>query len=159
MRSLDRFEGMPSVMSAAAELAVIRAPGCPWWPRWPRPSGQRTPWSSPRWCRPPGRCASPVTGGCSWHLPAGRVLRADGSLAFSWNWSGFHESVDALLGLAIDEVSQQATRASMDPAFHLSNGWVLEVFSGSSWDSWLLRLPAAPFHGAPDVPGQPGMTT
>ena len=25
MRSLDRFEGMPSVMSAAAELAVIRA--------------------------------------------------------------------------------------------------------------------------------------
>ena len=84
---------------------------------------------------------------------AWRVLKA-GVLEFGWTNAEASDSIWELCGLSIVSVAPQSPRMSGDPAFELSDGRWLEIFSDHAVDPWVLRLPSMTFVGSPSDPSQ-----
>ena len=98
------------------------------------------------------RWANPLLAisGESWNLntmSAWRILDREGRLVFGCDEHG--ERIESLVGLTILSVEPQSIRMGGDPAFKLSDGRWLEIFSSSFGDPWVLRLPGAVFVGDP----------
>ncbi len=86
-------------------------------------------------------------------LSAWRVIK-DGVLEFGWSNAAASDLVWELCGLSIVSVEPQSSRMSGDPAFELSDGRWLEIFSDHALDPWSLRLPDFTFVGSPSDPSQ-----
>lgn len=96
--------------------------------------------------------------GDGWSLStpsAWRVLKA-GVLEFGWSGADAPDLIWELCGLSIVSVAPQSSRMSGDPAFELSDGRWLEIFSDHPVDPWSLRLPPITFVGSPSDPSQTG---
>jgi hypothetical protein len=94
--------------------------------------------------------------GDGWSLStpsAWRVLKG-GVLEFGWSGAEASDSIWELCGLSIVSVAPQSSRMSGDPAFELSDGRWLEIFSDHAVDPWSLRLPSMTFVGSPSDPAQ-----
>lgn len=85
---------------------------------------------------------------CAW-----RVLR-DGVLEFGWSSTEASDSIWELCGLSILSVAPQSPRMSGDPAFELSDGRWLEIFSDHPVDPWSFRFPSITYVGSPSDPSQ-----
>jgi hypothetical protein len=66
------------------------------------------------------------------------------------------DSVWDLCGLSIVAVAPQSLRLRGDPAFELSDGRWLEIFSDQAVDPWSMQLPGLVFVGSPSDPSQAG---
>jgi hypothetical protein len=84
---------------------------------------------------------------------AWRIIK-DGVLKFGWSNREASDLVWDLCGLSIVDVVPQSSRMSGDPAFELSDGRWLEIFSDHPVDPWSLRLPNITFVGSPSDPTQ-----
>jgi hypothetical protein len=87
-----------------------------------------------------------VLSGDGWSLAATcpwRVVHHDHGIEISWSSSDAEDRVRGLVGVQITSVRQRGN----DPAFDLSNGRVLEVFSDTDVDPWVLRLVGVTFVG------------
>ncbi|HEV7758263.1 MAG TPA: hypothetical protein VGO78_04720, partial [Acidimicrobiales bacterium] len=87
-----------------------------------------------------------VLGGDGWSLAATcpwRVVDHDHGIEMSWSSSDAEDRVWDLVGVQITAVRQHGS----DPAFDLSTGRVLEVFSDTDLDPWVLRLAGMTFVG------------
>ncbi len=84
---------------------------------------------------------------------AWRVVNG-GVLEFGWSDVTSPDRVWDLCGQAIVAVAPQSPLMRGDPAFELSSGMWLEVFSDHAIDPWLLRLPSMTFVGSPSDPAQ-----
>jgi hypothetical protein len=84
---------------------------------------------------------------------AWRVING-GVLDFGWSGEGAPELVRGLVGLSIVAVASQSPRMRGDPAFELSDGRWLEIFSDHPVDPWVMRLPHFTFVGSPSDPAQ-----
>ena len=84
---------------------------------------------------------------------AWRVLKS-GVLEFGWSSAEASHLVWELCGLSIISVAPQSALMGGDPAFELSDGRWLEIFSDHPVDPWLLRLPSMTFVGSPSDPSQ-----
>jgi hypothetical protein len=82
---------------------------------------------------------------------AWRVIK-DGILDFGWSGADAPDSVWDLIGLSIVSVAPQSLVMSGDPAFQLSDGRWLEIFSDHDVDPWTMRLPNITFVGSPSDP-------
>ena len=93
-------------------------------------------------------------GGEGWSfnsLASWRVVR-DGALEIGWNMDEAPDLVWELLGLSIVSVAPQSPRMGGDPAFELSDGSWVEIFSDHPIDPWVMGLPGITFVGAPFDP-------
>jgi hypothetical protein len=61
-----------------------------------------------------------------------------------------------LVGLSIVSVALRSSLMTGDPAFELSDGRWLEVFSDHAVDPWPMRLPDITVVGSPSDPSQAG---
>ncbi len=86
---------------------------------------------------------------------AWRVIKG-GVLEFGWSNGEASDLVWELRGLSIVSVAPQSSRMSGDPAFELSDGRWLEIFSDHPLDPWSLQLPGITFVGSPSDPSQTG---
>lgn len=84
---------------------------------------------------------------------AWRVIK-DGVLDFGWSSADAPDLVWHLIGLSIVSVASQSLVMSGDPAFELSDGRRLEIFSDHAVDPWSMRLPNITFVGSPSDPSQ-----
>jgi hypothetical protein len=84
---------------------------------------------------------------------AWRVINA-GILDFGWSSAGAPDLVWDLVGLSIVSVAPQSSIMRGDPAFELSDGRWLEIFSDHAIDPWSMRLPNITFVGSPSDPSQ-----
>ncbi len=84
---------------------------------------------------------------------AWRVLNG-GVLDFGWSGKDAPALVRGLVGLSIVAVASQSPRMRGDPAFELSDGRWLEIFSDHFLDPWVMTLPNITFVGAPSDPAQ-----
>jgi hypothetical protein len=82
---------------------------------------------------------------------AWRVTR-NGLLLYGWSDPAAPDLVWDLCGQAIMSVSAQSSLMRGDPAFQLSSGNWLEIFSDHPTDPWVLRLPSVTFVGSPTDP-------
>lgn len=90
-------------------------------------------------------------GGDGWSfnsLAAWRVVRG-GALEIGWNMDEAPELVQKLCGLSLVSVVPQSPRMGGDPAFELSDGSWVEIFSDHPIDPWLMILPGITYVGAP----------
>ena len=84
---------------------------------------------------------------------AWRVIKSN-VLDFGWSDTEASNLVWDLCGLSIVAVCKQSPRMSGDPAFELSDGRWLEIFSDHAVDPWSMRLPNMTFVGSPSDPSQ-----
>lgn len=84
--------------------------------------------------------------------PDWRMLNRDGTLASAWSTPGVEKEVAELVGLRVEEAAVQSRLTAADPAFRLSDGRWLEVFSVDPLFPWFMRLPGGVFSGAPTAP-------
>ena len=84
---------------------------------------------------------------------AWRVIK-DGVLEFGWSNPGASDLVWDLYGLSIVSVAPQSSVMGGDPAFELSDGRWLEIFSDHAVDPWSMQLPNMTFVGSPSDPTQ-----
>lgn len=84
---------------------------------------------------------------------AWRVVK-EGVLEFGWSEVKAPDLVWDLCGLAIISVAPQSPAMSGDPAFELSDGRWLEIFSDNAIDPWSMQLPGMTFVGSPSDPEQ-----
>ncbi|MCA4133324.1 hypothetical protein [Arthrobacter sp. M4] len=84
---------------------------------------------------------------------AWRVIKDD-VLEFGWSDVEASDMVWDLCGLSIVAVEPQSLRMTGDPAFRLSDGRWLEIFSDHAVDPWSLQLPSMTFVGSPSDPSQ-----
>ena len=94
--------------------------------------------------------------GDGWSLicvSAWRVTRA-GVLEFGWSGKEASDRIWDLCGLSIVSVTSQSPLMRGDPAFELSSGQWLEIFSDHPVDPWWLILPTITFVGSPSDPAQ-----
>ncbi|WP_425861447.1 hypothetical protein [Arthrobacter sp. TWP1-1] len=86
---------------------------------------------------------------------AWRVVK-DGVLVIGWSmvWreEDTPERVAELAGLSIVAVAPQSPRMGGDPAFELSDGSWVEIFSDHPIDPWAMDLPGLVYVGAPFDP-------
>jgi hypothetical protein len=75
-------------------------------------------------------------------------------LVYGWSDSSASDRVWDLCGQAILAVSAQSMLMRGDPAFQLSGGEWLEVFSDHPTDPWVFRLPSMTFVGSPTDPAE-----
>ena len=62
---------------------------------------------------------------------------------------GAETRMESIIGAEIVAVSgQSAVHEDWDPAFEISDGFTLEVFSDTDEDPWVMRLPGQTFVGA-----------
>jgi len=86
-------------------------------------------------------------------LSAWRVVKA-GVLDFGWGSVDAPHLVRGLVGLSIVSIAAQSPLMSGDPAFELSDGRWLEIFSDHAADPWSMRLPNIILVGSPSDPSQ-----
>jgi hypothetical protein len=86
---------------------------------------------------------------------AWRVVKG-GVLEFGWSNADAPDLVWDLVGLSIVSVAPQSPVMGGDPAFELSDGRWLEIFSDHAVDPWSMRLPNITFVGSPSDPAQTG---
>jgi hypothetical protein len=84
-----------------------------------------------------------------------RVIR-DGVLEFGWSDQDAADLVWEFCGLSIVSVESQSSRMGGDPAFGLSDGRWLEIFSDHAVDPWWMSLPDMVFVGSPSDPRYTG---
>ncbi len=84
----------------------------------------------------------------AWRVTKGGVLE------FGWSNAGASDLVWDLCGLSIVSVAPQSSVMSGDPAFELSDGRWLEIFSDHALDPWSMQLPNMTFVGSPSDPSQ-----
>jgi hypothetical protein len=84
----------------------------------------------------------------SWRVIKGSVLE------FGWSSVDAPRLVLELVGLSIVSVASQSPLMSGDPAFELSDGRWLEIFSDHAVDPWSMQLPNITFVGSPSNPAQ-----
>ena len=84
---------------------------------------------------------------------AWRVIK-DGVLEFGWSNVSASDLVWDLCGLSIISVAPQSSAMSGDPAFGLSDGRWLEIFSDHAIDPWSMQLQGITFVGSPSDPSQ-----
>ena len=84
---------------------------------------------------------------------AWRVIKG-GVLDFGWSSADAPDLVWDLVGLSIVSVASQSPVMRGDPAFELSDGRWLEIFSDHAVDPWAMRLPNITFVGSPSDPSQ-----
>jgi hypothetical protein len=92
--------------------------------------------------------------GDGWSLScvsAWRVTRG-GVLEFGWSGKEAADRIWDLCGLSIVSVAAQSPLMRGDPAFELSSGQWLEIFSDHPVDPWSLMLPTITFVGSPSDP-------
>lgn len=96
--------------------------------------------------------------GEGWSFSSGSAWRVitSGVLAFGWSDPAARDRVLELCGRSIVSVASQSALMGGDPAFELSDGGWLEVFSDHPTDPWSLRLPSITFVGSPSDPTQVG---
>ena len=94
--------------------------------------------------------------GDGWSFSSGSAWRVTlgGVLVFGWSDREAPDRVWDLCGQAIVSVASQSQLIVGDPAFELSSGQWLEVFSDHPVDPWSLRLPTITFVGSPSDPTQ-----
>lgn len=90
-------------------------------------------------------------GGDRWTLssPSAWRIVGGGVLAFGWSDEAAEAGVAELIGLSIVAVEPQSARMTGDPAFELSDGRWIEIFSDQPMDPWVFALPSMVFVGAP----------
>jgi hypothetical protein len=95
-------------------------------------------------------------GGEGWSFSSDSAWRVTsrGVLAYGWSQAGAPDLVWELCGQAIVSVAPQSSLMAGDPAFELSSGQWLEIFSDQPTDPWCLRLPTMTFVGSPSDPTQ-----
>ncbi|HEX9056571.1 MAG TPA: hypothetical protein VF818_03480 [Ktedonobacterales bacterium] len=81
-------------------------------------------------------------------VSAWRVIKG-GLLDFGWSSENAPELVRGLVGLSIVSVASQSPLMRGDPAFELSDGQWLEIFSDHFLDPWVMHLPNIIFVGSP----------
>jgi hypothetical protein len=84
---------------------------------------------------------------------AWRVLKGS-VLEFGWSSVDAPNLVLDLVGLSIVSVTSQSPIMRGDPAFELSDGRWLEIFSDDAVDPWSMQLPNVTFVGSPSDPAQ-----
>jgi hypothetical protein len=84
---------------------------------------------------------------------AWRVIKG-GVLEFGWSNADASDLVWDLCGLSIVSVAPQSSVMSGDPAFELSDGRWVEIFSDHALDPWSMQLPNMTFVGSPSDPSQ-----
>ena len=77
-----------------------------------------------------------------------------GVLDFGWSSVDAPHLVGDLVGLSIVSVALQSSIMKGDPAFELSDGRCLEIFSDHAVDPWSMQLPNITFVGSPSDPSQ-----
>lgn len=92
--------------------------------------------------------------GWSFSSPSAWRVIKDGVLEFGWSNSDASDLVWNLCGSSILSVVPQSSRMGGDPAFEISGGRWLEVFSDHAVDPWSVRLPDVTFVGSPSDPSQ-----
>jgi hypothetical protein len=94
--------------------------------------------------------------GDGWSLSSGSAWRVTkgGVLAYGWSDPAAIDGVLDLCGKSIIAVAPQSALMAGDPAFELSDGAWLEVFSDQPTDPWSLMLPGLTFVGSPSDPTQ-----
>lgn len=88
---------------------------------------------------------------------AWRVINA-GVLEFGWSSVDAPDLIWELCGLLIVSIAHQSPLMRGDPAFQLSDGRWLEIFSDHAVDPWSMRLPTKTYVGSPSDPSQTGAT-
>jgi hypothetical protein len=86
-------------------------------------------------------------------LSAWRVIKGS-VLEFGWSSVDASPLVLDLVGLSIVSVASQSPIMRGDPAFELSDGRWLEIFSDHAVDPWSMQLPNITFVGSPSDPSQ-----
>lgn len=86
---------------------------------------------------------------------AWRVIRA-GVLEFGWSDEAAPDRIWDLCGVDIVSLAPQSLLMRGDPAFELSSGQWLEIFSDHPVDPWSMRLPSMTFVGSPSDIAQTG---
>lgn len=81
-------------------------------------------------------------------------LCANGVLLFGWSDTNVNAHIGHLVGKSIVSVEAQSRFLAGDPAFELSDGSWLEVFSDYPTDPWTLQLPGMTFVGSPSDSAQ-----
>lgn len=84
---------------------------------------------------------------------AWRVTRR-GILEFGWSNANASDLIWDLCGLSIVSVAPQSSMMAGDPAFEISDGRWLEIFSDHAIDPWSMQLPSMTFVGSPSDPSQ-----
>ena len=84
-------------------------------------------------------------------VSAWRVTRG-GVLVYGWSHPAAADRVWDLCGQSITSVTAQSPLMGGDPAFELSGGDWLEIFSDHGTDPWTMRLPSVTFVGSPTDP-------
>jgi hypothetical protein len=84
---------------------------------------------------------------------AWRVIKG-GVLEIGWSHADASDLVWDLCGLSIVSVAPQSSVMRGDPAFELSDGRWLEIFSDHAVDPWSLQLLNITFVGSPSDPSQ-----
>lgn len=99
-----------------------------------------------------------IVAGDGWSFSSGSAWRITkgGVLAYGWSDPAASDEVWDLCGKSIVSVASQSALMAGDPAFELSDGAWLEVFSDQPTDPWFLRLPGLTFVGSPSDPTQVG---
>lgn len=77
-----------------------------------------------------------------------------GVFDFGWSSADASDLVWDLVGMSIVSIASQFSVMSGDPAFELSDGRWLEIFSDHAIDPWSMRLPNITFLGSPYDPSQ-----
>jgi hypothetical protein len=84
----------------------------------------------------------------AWRVIKGSVLE------FGWSSVDAPRLVSDLVGLSVVSVASQSPIMRGDPAFELSDGRWLEIFSDHAVDPWSMQLPNITFVGSPSDPAQ-----
>lgn len=90
--------------------------------------------------------------GWSFSSPSAWRITAGGVLVFGWSDVTAPDRIWDLCGHSIVSVTSQSPRMPGDPAFELSSGQWLEIFSDHPTDPWSLILPSMTFVGSPSDP-------
>lgn len=70
-------------------------------------------------------------------LASWRLVRQN-RIAIGCEDKGAADAVKSLVGLKVESVGMQAHSGTADPAFHLDNDSILEVFGSSTTETWTL---------------------
>ncbi len=81
-------------------------------------------------------------------------VTSEGALAFGWSDTAAPDRIWELCGQGIVSVAPQSSLMAGDPAFELSSGQWLEIFSDHPTDPWSVQLPSMTFVGSPSDPSQ-----
>ncbi len=90
--------------------------------------------------------------GWAFSSPSAWRITAGGVLVFGWSDAAAADRIWDLCGQSIISVTSQSPRMAGDPAFELSSGQWLEIFSDHPTDPWSLSLPSMTFVGSPSDP-------